>query len=228
MTDSTPKTAPTSARQHIDAATASRGAVYNLMNSIVAPRAIAWVSTRSARGINNLAPHSYCMIVSADPPIIAFSSAGAKDTLANIKATGEFVFNHVPGVLAAQMNLSSADFPPETSEFDWTGLTPLPSVVVAAPSVGESPAAMECRVRDIQEFGNGPSAYLIIADVVYITVDAALYADGILDDKLSQPVGRLARSGYVRSTTFFDLPRPTYQGLLDEGAKPQRNPAVSS
>jgi len=220
MTDSTPLTDPTAPRQHVDAALVSRGAVYNLMNSIVAPRPIAWVSTRSATGVNNLAPHSYCMIISADPPIIAFSSSGAKDTLTNIRATGEFVFNHVPGVLAAQMNLSSADFPPETSEFDWTGLTPISSAVVAAPSVGESPAAMECRVRDIQEFGNGPSAYLIIADVVYITVDPALYANGVLNDKLSQPVGRLAGTGYVHSTSFFDLPRPTYQGLLDEGARP--------
>lgn len=227
MTNSPPTTAPTGPRQRIDAVTTSRGEVYHLMNSIVAPRAIAWVSTRGATGVDNLAPHSYCMIISADPPIIAFSSAGAKDTLANIRATGDFVFNHVPGVLAEQMNLSSADFPLGTSEFDWTGLTPIPSVVVTAPSVGESPAALECRVRDIQEFGNGPSAYLIIADVVYITVDAGMYVDGILDDKLSQPVGRLARTGYTSSTNFFDLPRPTYQGLLDAGAAPRRGPSRS-
>jgi flavin reductase (DIM6/NTAB) family NADH-FMN oxidoreductase RutF len=193
------------------------------MNSIVVPRPIGWISTCSATGIANLAPHSYCMIVSADPPIIAFSSSGAKDTLANIRATGEFVFNHVSTELAEPMNLSSANFPPGESEFDWTGLTPVPSTVVSAPRVGESPAALECRLRDIQEFGNGPS-FLIIGDVVHIALNPALVTDGILDNRRTQPVGRLARSGYVHSTTFFDLLRPSYHGLLAAGTQPNRRP----
>jgi flavin reductase (DIM6/NTAB) family NADH-FMN oxidoreductase RutF len=201
----------------------ARDAIYHLLNSIVVPRPIGWISTRSATGVPNVAPHSYCMIVSADPAIIAFSSSGAKDTLANIRATGEFVFNHVSGELAEAMNLSSANFPPEESEFDWTGLTPVPSTVVGAPRVGESPAALECRLRDIQGFGNGPS-YLIIGDVVHIALNPALITDGILDNRRTQPVGRLARSGYVRSTTFFDLPRPTYRGLLEAGMQPKRRP----
>ncbi len=201
--------------------TAPRGAIYHLLNSIVAPRPIAWVSTRSAAGVANVAPHSYCMIVSSDPPIIAFSSSAAKDTLANIRATGEFVWNQVSDALAARMNLSSADFPPGISEFDWTGLTAVPGAVVAAPRVGESPAALECRLRDIQEFGHGPS-YLIIGDVAHIAVDPDLLVDGILDDTRTQPVGRLARAQYVHSRAFFELPRPTYQGLLDAGEQPAR------
>ena len=88
-------TDPATPRAVIDPATTPRGAIYHLLNSIVAPRPIAWVSTRSAAGVANVAPHSYCMIISSDPPIIAFSSSGAKDTLANIRATGEFVYNHL-------------------------------------------------------------------------------------------------------------------------------------
>ena len=214
-------TDPNAERIEIDPAKTPRGETYHLLNSIVAPRPIAWVSTLSPTGVANLAPHSYCMIVSADPPIIAFSSSGAKDTLANIQAAGEFVFNQVPGALIEEMNLSSADFPAETSEFDWTGLTPVPSIVVSAPRVGESPAALECRVRDIQTFGNGPS-YLIIGDVVHFAVDRALLADGVLDVTRSRPVGRLARGGYTLSHTFVDIPRPSYRGLLAEGRRPKR------
>lgn len=222
MTDLTDPAAP---RTLIDPAATPRGAVYHLLNSIVAPRPIAWVSTLSPRGVANLAPHSYCMIVSSDPPIIAFSSSGAKDTLANVRASGEFVFNHVSDALAEPMNLTSADFPPETSEFDWAGLTPVSSLVVGAPRVGESPAALEleCRVRDIQAFGHEPS-YLIIGDVAHIAVDPDLLTDGILDDRRTQPVGRLARTGYSHSRDFFDMPRPTYQGLLDAGQRPRRAP----
>jgi len=146
------------------------------------------------------------MIVSSDPPIIAFSSSGEKDTLANIRVTSEFVYNHVSDALAAAMNLSSADFPPGTSEFDWTGLTPVPSAVVGAPRVGESPAALECCLRDIQEFGHGPS-YLIIGDVAHIAVDPDLLIDGILDNTRTRPVGRLARTQYTHSRAFFDLER---------------------
>jgi flavin reductase (DIM6/NTAB) family NADH-FMN oxidoreductase RutF len=215
-------TDPVAPRAIIDPATTPRGAIYHLLNSIVAPRPIAWVSTRSATGVPNVAPHSYCMIVSSDPPIIAFSSSGAKDTLANIRATGEFVYNHVSDALAEAMNLSSADFPPGTSEFDWTGLTPTPSTVVGAPRVGESPAALECRLHDIQEFGHGPS-YLIIGDVVHIAVDPDLLVNGILDNTRTQPVGRLARTQYTHSHSFFDLERPTYRGLLEAGVRPKRH-----
>ncbi len=210
-------------RASIDPAATSAREVYHLLNSIVAPRPIAWVSTYSPTGVANVAPHSYCMIVSANPPIIAFSSTGAKDTLRNVRATGAFAFNHVAGALAEPMNLSSADFPPDMSEFDWAGVTPVPAVAVDAPRVAESPAALECRVRDIQTFGGGNDpSHLVIGDVVHITVDAALLRDGILDDARTQPVGRFARAQFAHSRDFFEIPRPTYRGLLDAGVRPQR------
>jgi len=213
-------TDPAAPRTGFDPASAPTGQIYHLINSIVAPRPIAWVSTRSASGVANVAPHSYCMVVSANPPIIAFSSTGAKDTLRNIRATGEFVFNQVSEALAEEMNLSSANFPPDTSEFDWAGLTPVPSVVVGAPRVGESPAAMECKLLDIQEYGAEPTN-LIIGQIVHIAVDPAYLQDGILDYTQTRPVGRLAQIGYSFTREFFAMPRPTYQGLLDEGQKPR-------
>ncbi len=218
-------TDPVAPRAVIDPATTPRGAIDHLLNSSVAPRPIAWVSTCGATGVANVAnvaPHSYCMIVSSDPPIIAFSSSGAKDTLANIRATGEFVYNQVSDALAAAMNLSSADVPLGTSEFDWAGLTPTPSAVVGAPRVGESPAALECRLRDIQEFGHGPS-YLIIGDVAHIAVAPDLFVDGILDNTRTRPVGRLARTQYTHSRTFFDLERPIYRALLGAGVRSKRH-----
>ena len=220
MTDTTDQ-ADAHRRANIDPATTPMREMYHLLNSIVAPRPIAWVSTYSPAGVANVAPHSYCMIVSANPPIIAFSSTGAKDTLRNVRALGAFVFNHVAGALAGPMNLSSADFPPDTSEFDWAGVTPVPAVAVNAPCVAESPAALECRVRDIQVFGDDPS-YLVIGDVVHITVDPALMRDGILDDARTEPVARFARTRFSHSRDFFDLPRPTYRGLLESGVRPQR------
>jgi flavin reductase (DIM6/NTAB) family NADH-FMN oxidoreductase RutF len=161
------------------------------------------------------------MIIATNPPIIAFSSTGEKDTLRNVRATREFVFNQVPEALAEEMNLSSANFPPDTSEFDWAGLTPVPGTAIRTPRVGEAPVALECRLLDIQEWGQTP-AYLIIGEVVHIAVDPAFLKDGLLDYETTHPVGRLSGSDYSSTRAFFAMPRPTYQGLIDAGAMPRR------
>ena len=48
--------------------------VYRLLTSIIVPRPIAWVSTVSADGVRNLAPHSYFNGVSSSPPLVMFSA----------------------------------------------------------------------------------------------------------------------------------------------------------
>lgn len=212
---------PTAPRLDLDPAAASGRGLYHLLNSIVAPRPIAWVSTLSPAGVANVAPHSYSMLVSSNPPVVAFSSTGAKDTLRNLRASGEFVWNLVTEALVEEMNLSSADFPPDESEFDWAGLTPVPGVVVRTPRVGESPAALECRVLSVQEYGAGPS-HLIVGEVVHLAVDPAFMRDDILDYDRTRPVGRLAKTSYSRTREVYDLPRPTYAGLREAGATPKR------
>jgi len=217
----TTTTDPAAARLHLDPATEPSRAIYHLLNSVVAPRPIAWVSTISPTGVANVAPHSYCMIVSANPPIIAFSSTGAKDTLRNVRASGEFVFNQVTEALVEAMNLTSADFPADTSEFDWAGLTPVPSASVRSPRVGESPAALECRVLNVQEYGNDPS-YLIVGQVVHLAIDPAFVTDGVLDPARARPVARLMRNAYSRIREVYEVPRPTYRGLREAGVTPKR------
>ena len=64
---------------------------YPWLTATVIPRRIAWVSSRSADGVGNLAPHSYFTVASAEPPVICFTSVGPKDSLCNIRQTGEFV-----------------------------------------------------------------------------------------------------------------------------------------
>ncbi|HCE29909.1 MAG TPA: Asp/Glu/hydantoin racemase, partial [Comamonadaceae bacterium] len=66
-----------------------------------------------------------------------------------IEATGEFVWNLATRSLADAMNQSCAAVPPEVSEFDLTGLTPLPSTRVRPPRVAESPVTFECRSTQI-------------------------------------------------------------------------------
>ena len=129
-------------------------AFYRLLNSVVVPRPIAWVSTRSADGVDNLAPHSFFTVACADPPIVQFTSVGRKDSLRNVEATREFVVNLAPEPLFEQINATATDFPPEIDEFDAVGLEREPSAQVPPPRVAGSPVAIECVLHGTEDFGD--------------------------------------------------------------------------
>jgi flavin reductase (DIM6/NTAB) family NADH-FMN oxidoreductase RutF len=137
----------------LDPAQIAPNEIYKLMIGMIVPRPIAFVSTVDAAGIRNLAPFSYFTACSSNPPVVCFCTAVRtgprpyKDTLLNVEATGEFVVNIVSEDIAAQMNLTSADVPPEIDEFELSGLTPIASDLVKPPRVAESKVQMECRRR---------------------------------------------------------------------------------
>ena len=169
-------------------------AVYPLLNSVVVPRPIAWVSTRSAEGVDNLAPHSFFTISSVQPPVVQFTSVGAKDSLRNAEATGEFVISTCPLDLIEQVNLTGTDFPADVSEFDAVGIEREPSRLVAPPRVKGSPAALECRLLDTRAFGRGDGSggsTVVFGEVVWIAVDERVLRDGRPAVDLLAPVARL-------------------------------------
>jgi len=208
----------TDAARHrpFDPAAMAPADAYHLLNAVVVPRPIGWVSTLSERGVANLAPHSYFNVLAADPPTVFFSSSGVKDSLRNARHTGDFVVNVVGEALAEAMNLTSADFPPDESEFAAAGLTPVPSDLVKAPRLLEAPASLECRVTQIIEIGRGPN-HVVIGEVVRFHVAEAALVNGRVDVSRFRPLGRLSGSGYVYSREFLSMPRPTYAGLVEAG-----------
>ena len=96
--------------------------IYALINSAVVPRPIAWVSTTSAAGVDNLAPHSYFNVASVRPPMLLFVSLGRKDTLRNIETTGQFVVNVAAEDAFEIVNTTSTEYPESVSEFDLIGV----------------------------------------------------------------------------------------------------------
>ncbi len=186
--------------------------MYHLMNSAIAPRPVAWVSTISTDGVPNLAPHSYTTIFATDPPIIGFVSVGRKDSLNNAEAAREFVLNIADQDLLERLNLTAANFPPGEDEFRWAELTRVPSDVVAPPRVGEAPVSFETTVHDIVPIGN---CFLILGRIVRVHVSRDVWHDGRIDPGLLDPVLRLAGSTFAKLGETFDLRRPTYQDVLD-------------
>ncbi|MFT4083038.1 MAG: flavin reductase family protein [Nocardioides sp.] len=187
------------------------GAAYPLLNRLVVPRPIAWVSSRSAAGVDNLAPHSFFTVACSDPAVVSFTSVGHKDTLRNVRETGEFVVNLAPAGLVEQINATSAPYPPELSEFDEVGLTRLASQIVVPPSVAESPAAIECVLERTVEFGEAPRGSVVcFGRVVAITVEARVYGDRGPDIGLLDPISRLGGIEWGRVGEVSARQRPGY------------------
>ncbi len=163
-------------------------AVYPWLTSVVVPRPIAWVSTRSATGVDNLAPHSFFTVAGIDPPVICFTSVGTKDSLRNILATREFVVSLCNEDLMEKVNLTGTDFPADLSEYDAAHLTREPSVRVAPVRVAESPVALECVLVGTQQFG---ICTVVFGEVVHLAVSEEVLRDGRPEVTLLKPVARL-------------------------------------
>jgi flavin reductase (DIM6/NTAB) family NADH-FMN oxidoreductase RutF len=191
-------------RTDVDPAGVGTRAFYRLLTSVVVPRPIAWVSTRSADGIDNLAPHSFFTVSCVDPPMIQFTSVGRKDSLRNAVATGEFVVCLATEPLFEQVNASGTDFPAGVSEFAEVGLTAEPSVVVAPPRVAESPVALECRLHQALELGDST---VVIGRVLHASIDSDVF-DGDLPgiDKL-RPLARLGKDEWSTIGKILEITR---------------------
>ena len=193
---------------------------YKLLTGVVVPRPIAWVTTLNADGSVNAAPYSFFNVLGSDPPVVAIGVGDRerfkpKDTAANIRRTREFVVNVVTADLADAMNVTAADFPVGESEFTAAGLTPAPSVRVAAPGIAQSPVQLECHEVMTLEIGR---TRVVLGEVVYLHIDDELMLDPLrlyVNTPKLNALGRMGgRGGYVRATDVFELPRLTFEQWL--------------
>lgn len=178
---------------------------YKLMTAVVVPRPIAWVTTLSSDGVVNLAPHSFYTVACRRPPIVMFSSVGKKDTLRNVKDTGEFVVNLTPARLIEQVNNSSARFEADQSEPTHLDIAMEPSVSVKPPRVRDSPVSIECTLHSTSELGDST---VIFGDVVRITVEESVIVDGHPEYTRLDPVARLGKDEWALHAEVLAIRRP--------------------
>ncbi len=184
----------------------------------IGPRPIAFASTLDSSGIANLAPFSFFNVFSANPPILIFSPARSgrtnttKDTFNNVLQHPEVVINIVNHNMVHQMSLASSPYPPEVSEFEKSGLTPVPSEIVKPFRVGESPVQFECKVNEVKELGDqGGAGNLIICEVVKIHISPeVLDEDQMIDQSKIDLVSRMGGNWYCRSdvNSMFEIQKP--------------------
>jgi flavin reductase (DIM6/NTAB) family NADH-FMN oxidoreductase RutF len=200
---------------HIDVDSTDVVSIYQALVGIVTPRPIAWVTTVDDQGRVNLAPFSFFNAFGANPPIVVFSptlrrDGSRKDTLINLGMVPEFVLNAAVEGLAEKMIATAKELPRGQSEAEFAGLTLLPSTKIRPPCVAESPAHLECSVRQLISIGEGPiAANLVIGEVVQIHVDdAVLDPSGRVDPRKLRAIARLGGDYYCRSTDLFEMHRP--------------------
>jgi flavin reductase (DIM6/NTAB) family NADH-FMN oxidoreductase RutF len=194
-------------RIDVDPAETDALAFYRLLNSIVIPRPIAWVSTRSAAGVDNLAPHSFFTVACTNPPIVQFTSVGRKDSVTNVEATREFVVNFSPEPLFEAINATSVNAPPDVSEFDVVGVVREPSLRVAPPRVADAPVAIECVLHDTLPLGD---CTVVLGRVVHVAIAARAMRDGRPAVDLLRPLARLGGRQWSTIGEVLEIERPRW------------------
>lgn len=195
----------------------NHGLPFSPLKAIVAPRPIGWISSLTPEGVANLAPYSFFNLICEAPPLVMFSSAGHKDSAANIEATGEFVCNLATLDLIDAVNLSSAPAPRDVSEFDLVGLERAPSRLVKPPRVAASPCALECvyveTFRPRGKDGVLPDQHMIIGEIVGVHVDDAAIVDGRVDMRVMKSLARCGYLDYAWVEELTERERPPGGGM---------------
>jgi flavin reductase (DIM6/NTAB) family NADH-FMN oxidoreductase RutF len=205
--------------------------LHSYLLGAVSPRPIAFASTIDKDGNPNLAPFSFFNVFSAHPPILIFSPARSgrtgktKHTYDNIKEVPEVVINMVNYDMVQQTSLASTEYPKGVNEFVKAGFTPIASEMVKPFRVKESPAQLECKVKQVIELGeNGGAGNLIICEVVLIHIhENVLDANKQIDPNKINLVARLGGNWYSRTNgnALFEVAKPLMNLGIGVDAIPQ-------
>ena len=189
------------------------GLPHNPFPAIVSPRPIGWISTRSADGIDNIAPYSFFNAVAYTPAQVMFSSNGkkadqdGKDTLANIRETGVFCVNIVEFAMRDAMNKTSATMESHIDEFSHADIERAECDTIACSYVASAPATLECKLTQIIKL-EGDQSHAVFGEVTGIRLRDDCVVNGIFDVTTYKPLARLGYQDYAVIDTVFSLVRP--------------------
>ena len=189
----------------------AEGLSHNPMKALVAPRPIGWISSVSPTGTANLAPYSFFNLIADRPFMMMFATSGHKDSVFNVVATGEFVWNLVSHDLLEAMNRSAANVDANVDEFELAGVTKAPSETVNVPRVAEAKAALECKVDQfipLKSDTEGRHNTMVIATVTRAFIQDDLIRNGRFDNQSARALSRLGYMDYAVIDSVFELDRP--------------------
>lgn len=193
---------------------------HSVYTALVVPRPIGWISTISPEGVVNLAPFSFFNALTGDPPCVMYCPNGfkpgtkeIKDSITNVEATGEFVFNLCSYELREQMNATSVHEPSSYDELAEAGLEAAPCNNVAPPRVAAAPIALECKFLETVRLplsSTGAPNHVVLGQVVGVHVADEVITDGMIDIAKIRPVARLGYLDFsvIEPESIFRMGRP--------------------
>ncbi len=171
---------------------------YQLMAQTIIPRPIAWVLTQDAKGTLNIAPFSYFMGLSSEPPTMVISvghkSDGTqKDTLKNLRETKKCTICMVNEALLEKMHFSSKELDASLSEADEFSITTKNVVDGFPPMVEGVPSAFFCEFYQEIDLKGSQTIPLVVE------IKAQYIDDTIITDKERitldyEPLARVGKS----------------------------------
>ena len=167
---------------------------------------------------SNIITVAWTGILSTHPPKAYISVRPSRHSYAIIKERGEFVINLTTEKLLFATDFSGIYTGAKLDKFEKLGLTKQMSREVSAPTIAESPLALECRVSDVIQMGTHD---VFIADIVNISCDELIIdADGKirLDNAglIAYAHGEYYKLGGVLAKFGFSAAKKT------DGKKPQK------
>ncbi|PPR10663.1 MAG: hypothetical protein CFH41_01652 [Alphaproteobacteria bacterium MarineAlpha11_Bin1] len=207
------------------------GLSYNPIKACVVPRPIGWITSVSPDGLINAAPYSFFNMLSYSPPYVLFSGGGhvedqkEKDSVANVRATGEFVYNMATWDQRDQMNNTGLIVDRAVEELAETGLEALPSKLVSPPRIKGAPVHLECKLHEIVNLPGKDATsthQAVFGLVVGVHIaDDAITAEGIFDVARYKPLSRLGYKDYAWTdeSVIFQMEKRTPEEMSDKAPK---------
>ena len=180
--------------------------------NMVYPLPAVMVSCADKEGNSNIITVAWTGTVCTNPPMAYISVRPERHSYKMIRETGEFVINLTTEALAFATDYCGVRSGRDVDKFSEMKLTKEQGSVVAAPMIKESPVNIECKVREVQEFG---SHHMFLADVVAVHVD-----DQYMDEKQKFNLGMAGMLAYSHGE-YYNLGKQV--GTFGYSVKKKKN-----
>ncbi len=132
------------------------------------PLPVVMVSCNRKGEKPNIVTVAWTGTICSDPAMVSISVRPERYSHDIIEETGEFVINLVTKDLTYATDYCGVRSGRDVDKFKEMNLTPLPSKMIDAVGIEESPVNIECKVVEVKILG---SHDMFIAEVVNVTVD---------------------------------------------------------
>ncbi len=144
-------------------------------HKFLSPRVTVLMTVKDKHGKVDVAPMSFVMPISFNPPLLAISIGTKKHSYEALMDKKEFVLNIPTEEILEKVWIAGGKHDPEISKIERAGLTIEPSEKVSPPRLKECPIAIECFLKDAKKYGDH---VLVIGEVVGMRI-----RDEILDEE---------------------------------------------